>query len=133
VALSLEEFFLLIEKLNSKILLTSREDQINKYYEFFMIILMLEKYLDGVNDLKFIELFRYEADKLKEIIRTYVIKFMKNLITFNSEYSIVPEIIRHSIAFLNNLYNKIFRTNLMRTTVFEDSSIKIFEGKSLIS
>lgn len=53
---------------------------------------------------------------------------MKNLITFNNSLSIVNEIIKHSVAFLNNLYNKIFRTNLLKTTVFEDHSINIFEG-----
>lgn len=53
---------------------------------------------------------------------------MKNLITFNSSLTIVNEIIKHSVAFLNNLYNKIFRTNLLKTTVFEDHSINIFEG-----
>ena len=57
-----------------------------------------------------------------------MIKFMKNLITFNNSLSIVNEIIKHSVAFLNNLYNKIFRTNLLKTTVFEDHSINIFEG-----
>jgi hypothetical protein len=127
VNITIDDFFLLLEKLNGK-MPVGREDQQSRYYEFLIVILMIEKYLEGLNDLKFLQLFRYEADRLKEVIRGSVIRFVKGLVNFNSETTIVREIYRHSLAFLNNLYNKIFRTNLLRPSVFEDASINIFES-----
>lgn len=87
---------------------------------------MIEKYLEGLNDLKFSQIFRYEADRLRDAICNSIIKFVKGLVNYSNENATVREIYRHSLAFLNNLYNKIFRTGLLKTNVFEDPSINIF-------
>jgi hypothetical protein len=42
--ISVEDFFILLEKLNGK-LAQGKEDQFTRYNEYFIIILMIEKYL----------------------------------------------------------------------------------------
>jgi hypothetical protein len=58
VNISVEDFLLLLEKLNIKTPLGC-EEQMNRHYEILIIILMIEKYLEGLNDLKFSQLFRF--------------------------------------------------------------------------
>lgn len=69
--------------------------------------------------MQFIANFKYDAEGLKESIRKYLIRFMKNICMLtNTNTDIVVELINNSISFMSNLYNKIFRTKLLSTTVF---------------
>lgn len=83
-----------------------------------IVILLLEKYLENTNDLKFIHTFKYDATTLKRSIKDYLMKFMRNMINFNTQFAVVQEVVKHAVSFLNNLYNKIFRTNILKTSVF---------------
>jgi hypothetical protein len=58
---------------------------------------------------------------------------MKSLANFNTHEDIVRQILKHSISWMNNLYNKIFRTKLLKTSIFEDPSFTVFEGTQLIN
>jgi hypothetical protein len=83
--------------------------------------------------MQFIETFKYETDSLKDSIRKYLIRFMKNVCMLNTTNSdIVVELINNSITFMSNLYNKVFRTKLLSTTVFEDSSLVVLVSISLV-
>jgi len=76
--------------------------------------------------MQFMSTFKFDTDCLKESIRKYLIRFMKNVCMINETNSdLVEELINNSITFMSNLYNKIFRTNLLSTTVFEDSSMVV--------
>ena len=56
-------------------------------------------------------------------IKTFVIKFMKDMCSLSGESDMTTEILRHSELLMSNLYNKMFRTNLLSTTIFEDNSL----------
>lgn len=60
IKISKEEFFNLLEMLDSKSLL-SKEEQNFKYYELLFTIILIEKYLESLNDLQFIKAFQYDV------------------------------------------------------------------------
>lgn len=83
--------------------------------------------------MKFRAQFKYDCDRLHQVIKGGLIKFMKDLCSLNSSESsdLLKEVLEEAVDFIGNLYNKIFRTRLLSTTVFEDSSLTIFTGTSL--
>ena len=86
-------------------------------------MIVLEKYLEGINDLRFISTYQYDAPKLEKHIRGYLLRYLRAMVNLKSQLKVVGEIVRHSISLVTNLYNKSFRTALIKTTVFEDSSL----------
>lgn len=67
----------------------NKEEQIMKYQELFFAVIILEKYMESINDIQFLNQFRFDTERLSVSIKTYIIKFMKNICTFSSEISIL--------------------------------------------
>lgn len=91
------------------------------------MLMILRSYLESINDIQFIELFRFETEQLKGAIKSSIIPFMKKLCTLcDSNSQILKEVTLSALNFVSNLYNKIFRTRILQTSVFEDSSLTVF-------
>lgn len=69
--------------------------------------------------MEFMEIFKYDAGRLNELIKVNLVRFMKNICMLGSKNNqAMEEVINNSIHFMSNLYNKVFRTNLVQTTAF---------------
>jgi hypothetical protein len=53
---------------------------------------------------------------------------MRSLMSLRKDFPLNQEIIKHSVALCRNLYNKIFRTSLLSTKIFEDKSIQFLQS-----
>ena len=82
------------------------------------MLTLIDMKLFSMDDKDFVSFFKNDTEFLEKIIKNHLIKIIYKVIFLKKPTKTIDKITIVAIRLLENLYNKIFRTQLITTEVF---------------